>query len=94
MMRIQGDEWQLLTDNQIDPEEASYMSKFVIVLVRYFLYFSVLYTRALRSVPVQTNDFFYFSEKYWNFQEHALSCVFSLVGWVQCQRASGVSFAR
>ena len=31
MMRIQGDEWQLLTDNQIDPEEASYMSKFVIV---------------------------------------------------------------
>ena len=34
MMRIQGDEWQLLTDNQIDPEEASYMSKFVIVLVR------------------------------------------------------------
>ena len=34
MIRIQGDEWQLLTDNQIDPEEASYMSKFVIILVR------------------------------------------------------------
>ena len=88
-MRLQGDEWQLLTDNQIDPEEASYMSKFVIVFSSIiFVFLSV------RSVPVQTSDFFYFSEKYWNFQEHALSCVFSLVGWVQCQRASGVSFAR
>ena len=34
MMLMQGDEWQLLTDNQIDPEEASYMSKFAIVLVQ------------------------------------------------------------
>ena len=34
ILPIQGDEWQLLTDNQIDPEEASYMSKFVIFLVR------------------------------------------------------------
>ena len=34
MMLTQGDEWQLLTDNQIDPEEASYMSKFAIVLVQ------------------------------------------------------------
>ena len=34
IMLMQGDEWQLLTDNQIDPEEASYMSKFAIVLVQ------------------------------------------------------------
>ena len=44
MMRLQGDEWQLLTDNQIDPEEASYMSKFVIVFSSIiFVFLSVIY---------------------------------------------------
>ena len=32
ILNLQGDTWRKLTDSQIDPDEASYMSKFFVSL--------------------------------------------------------------
>ena len=82
ILNLQGDTWRKLTDSQIDPDEASYMSKFFLVSLGYE--YNMIIDDSTASLIVHRKITFLFlcSEKYRHFKEHALPGMVAFSGWV------------
>ena len=78
-MNLQGDTWRKLTDSQIDPDEASYMSKFFLsiswIRIQYDYFASLIVHRKITFLLL-------YSEKHRHFKEHALPGMVAFSGWV------------